>query len=388
MSNSPPSGGKYLAPDERVVMFDGTIKEARDIRQGDLLMGDDSTSRTVLVTTSGVGEMFRIVPIKGEPYVVHGSHRIALVSTSKPMLVPWTDGRYKVMWVESGIQKSKSFRPINEENRQRATDFMPTVRQVDYFDITVNEYINKSNWWKALYKGYRIGIDWPYQEVPLDPYLLGAWLGDGTSSKPEITNVDEEIVDYLEEAYNEMGLVMTSRPSKPITHYATKQNWSRNDPNMFMQALRWLNVLNNKHIPHIYKINSRNFRLALLAGLLDTDGTYSNNVYGIVQKRKELLYDIAFVARSLGFRATVNEVQRTCTNAPGGPKTGTYYQCYIGGSGLEEIPTKLARKQAHERLDPRDALRTGFSIESLGPRYYCGFQLDGNHCLLKDFTVS
>jgi hypothetical protein len=265
---------------------------------------------------------------------------------------------------------------------------MPTVRQVDYFTITVDEYVKKSKHWKALYKGYKVGIEWSEQEVPLDPYLFGAWLGDGTSTKPEITNIDKEITDYLEAIYNEMGLEMTSSPSKPITHYASKKNWNCNNPNMFMRALRQLDVLNNKHIPDIYKINCRAILLELLAGLLDTDGSYGSNVYAITQKRKRLLYDIAFIARSLGFRATVKEVQCTCTNAPGGPKVGTYYQCYIGGSGLDEIPTKLSRKQAHQRYDPRDALRTGFSVESLGPHNFCGFELDGNHCLLKDFTVA
>jgi hypothetical protein len=150
-----------------------------------------------------------------------------------------------------------------------------------------------------------------------------------------------------------------------------------------------LNLINNKHIPVIYKANSRDVRLDELAGALDTDGYYCGNCYEIIQKRQDLLYDIAFVARSLGFCAIVRPVQKTCTNAPGGPKTGTYYKCSISGSGLEEIPVKMTKKKAHERLQEKDALRSGFTVEPLGIGKYCGVNLEGDHrYLLKDFTVT
>ena len=57
--------------------------------------------------------------------------------------------------------------------------------------------------------------------------------------------------------------------------------------NIFTDILRKFNLVNNKHIPHVYKCNSRENRLRLLAGLIDTDGsldTNRDNSYDFIQK--------------------------------------------------------------------------------------------------------
>jgi hypothetical protein len=379
----------YLAPNERVIMFDGTMKKIQDLIKGDILMGADSFPRKIRNTFTGVDEMFKIVPIIGEPYTVTGSHIISLVSTCKPTISIISNNQYAVKWCENGTRKFKSFRPLTEEGKQRAIKFMNTVPQIDYINMSLRDYMNKSNGWKAYYKGYRIGVRWPDQYVPLDPYILGAWLGDGSSNGPEITNIDEEILDHLRSVFDDMDLIMTPRLNKSITYGISRKDRSHGVENQLTDSLRQMDLINNKHIPQIYKTNSKDVRLEVLAGLLDTDGHYQGNCYEITQKRQDLLYDIAFVARSLGFCATVSEVQKTCTNAPGGPKTGTYYRCGISGSGLEEIPVKISKKKAHERQQAKDALRFGFTVQPLGLGPYCGFELEGNHrYLLKDFTVT
>jgi len=50
--------GKCLGPDVPVIMFDGSMKRARDIKNGDLLLGPDGTPRKVSGTTSGVDDMY------------------------------------------------------------------------------------------------------------------------------------------------------------------------------------------------------------------------------------------------------------------------------------------------------------------------------------------
>jgi len=136
-----------------------------------------------------------------------------------------------------------------------------------------------------------------------------------------------------------------------------------------MELLKQYKLVNNKHIPDIYKYNTREIRLQVLAGLLDTDGYLSrNNCYEIIQKRKILSDDIVFLARSLGFYCSQNSCQKTCTNSSKGSVTGTYYRCNISSTNLDLIPTKLSRKQCIKNNLRTDPLNIGFKIEKINDK--------------------
>lgn len=70
--------GKCLGKHTPVLMYDGGIKNVEDIQTGDLLMGPDSRPRTVLSTTKGRGELFKIIPRKGQPWVCNDVHVLTL----------------------------------------------------------------------------------------------------------------------------------------------------------------------------------------------------------------------------------------------------------------------------------------------------------------------
>ena len=73
-----PGVGKCLHPETQIIMNDLSLKQAKDIRVGDFLLGDDGTEREVLSTTSGREEMFEIHQELGEIYVVNKSHILTL----------------------------------------------------------------------------------------------------------------------------------------------------------------------------------------------------------------------------------------------------------------------------------------------------------------------
>ena len=248
------------------------------------------------------------------------------------------------------------------------------------------------------YKGYKVGIEFDSKVTPFDPWLFGYWLGDGASSKTSISTNDPEIVVEHERRLEIYGLTIThqSKYDYRITsgirgalpgNFSNKEEDTRNP---MLTFLRSYDVLNNKHIPDIFKINDRKVRLEVLAGLLDSDGHFANNSYfEIIQKNEKLADDIVFLARSLGFYCSKKEVQKTCTNSPGGPKTGTYFRMNICGRKLYEIPTVLYRKQAEKVERVVDPMVTGITVEYVGKGDYYGFELDGNHrFLLGDFTVT
>ncbi len=134
-------------------------------------------------------------------------------------------------------------------------------------------------------------FDLPEVALPVAPYLLGAWLGDGTSCRAEITTYDAEIVAEIEATGQEC------RRRVAPHHYGL--------PGGLQQTLRSIGVLNDKHIPQQYLRASEPQRRALLAGLLDTDGYCSkqgNVEFSVTNERlalgtRELILSLGYQAR-------------------------------------------------------------------------------------------
>lgn len=80
--------GKCLGRDTKVLMFDGTVKNVQDIVKGDLLMGDDSTKRTVLSTTVGHGRLREIRPSIGDKWVCNDAHILTLLKDNEIIDIP------------------------------------------------------------------------------------------------------------------------------------------------------------------------------------------------------------------------------------------------------------------------------------------------------------
>ena len=76
---APTGGGKCLGYDTPVLMADGRIVPVQDVRTGDQLMGPDGQPRNVLSTTTGQELLYRVTPMKGDPYVVNASHILSLI---------------------------------------------------------------------------------------------------------------------------------------------------------------------------------------------------------------------------------------------------------------------------------------------------------------------
>ncbi|ETZ45592.1 replicative DNA helicase [Mycobacterium avium MAV_120709_2344] len=122
-------------------------------------------------------------------------------------------------------------------------------------------------------------LDLPDREFLVPPYTLGAWLGDGTSAAAQITAADPEIIMRIEAEDSGAGV------------------------GTLQARLRTIGVLGNKHIPTEYLRGSEAQRRALLAGLLDTDGTVT--VGGAVQfsvTNQRLARDVNELIVSLGYR--------------------------------------------------------------------------------------
>lgn len=154
----------------------------------------------------------------------------------------------------------------------------------------------------------------PERDLPVDPYVLGAWLGDGTSTGGGITSVDPEILENITAAGYEVG----HHPTVGQAHYIRG----------LVPALRALGVLGNKHIPQEYLFASVEQRLALLQGLMDTDGSVARDTgncefyqsdHAFAQQVRSLVASLGMIAhlrsRPSGYRDNVTGQRVECKEA-------------------------------------------------------------------------
>ena len=144
----------------------------------------------------------------------------------------------------------------------------------------------------------------PEAKLPIAPYFLGVWLGDGNSRSNQITTADPDLIPEIEKD----GYTVRSLKSHPYLHAVDDEDGKASNrwrPGM-TGRLRALGLLLNKHIPTIYLRSSEQQRRALLAGLLDTDGTVSHTGAIEFTTTNQQLAEGAFeLACSLGFRPTL-----------------------------------------------------------------------------------
>jgi hypothetical protein len=349
--------GKCFKKGTKILMHNLETKNVEDIVVGDLLMGVDSKPRKVLSLARGNEQMYECAPRTeyGKSYTVNESHILAFK------------------------ERLKSGELISRE-------------------LTVSEYLKEPQWkQKDCFVGYRVPLTFESKDTAIDPYFLGLWLGDGNSADLQIATKDFEIVTYLEEYAKNLGLSLScyqDKEKKKCPMYAIssgkEKGRKKSGSNKLLDAVKNYSLLKNKHIPNEFLQNSKEVRLAVLAGLIDSDGHRSKkagkeNNCEITFKNKKLAEDVVFLARSIGLRATI-------TPKTGSIKkinfSGTYWRISIYGD-LSEVPTKIERKKyacAGLRENPTNY---GFDLVAKGLGDYYGFTLEeGDRLfLLDDLTV-
>jgi len=346
-----PSMGKCLGKGTPVMMYDGRTKPVEDVEVGDRLMGDDGSPRRVQSLARGREPMYWVRQKRGMDYRVNESHILSL-------------------------KKSRS-----GDRRPRGS----------VTDISVHDYLQKSDKWKDDNKGFKAPASFPEQPVPLDPYLLGLWLGDGKAGNARIYSTDDKVVSYLQQTTDARGDTLRIHDAdRSCPSYLIRSGTQGlADRNRSVQAvLRTLGVLNDKHIPHLYIGNSREKRLRLLAGLIDSDGHLNaghGGTYEITPSSRRLAEQIKYLCDTLGYRTSLTEKTARIASTD---HTATAYRVRFNGN-VDEIPVRVDRKKAGEWTDRRNWRVTGIEVEPDGVGDYYGFTLDGNgRFLLADGTVT
>jgi len=367
------------AKGQLVLLHDGRLAPVESITVGDKLMGPDSAPREVMKLCRGRGKMFKIVPLHGHEFIINEDHILALYLTP---------GQYIVDKNSVRCRKHCNYAPTE-----------PCAK--GYFTVSVKDFLNMSRHKRDSCKLYTSdAVDFSnLGNLKIPPRILGLWLGDGHSRTSAITTADAEVENEWISYATRLGLSVRCQKKhqarcKSIFISAGSAGRNRNKrsgrfensgKNTVLRLLKEYNLINNKHIPFQYKTASRNDRLNLLSGLLDSDGYYANKCFYFYSTSKTIATDTAFLARSLGFTARLPAPRfKKC-------QTGNGAWCYTVSifGRIEDIPTHLLRKKADKSNSNRQHNVTGFSIKHLDENDFYGFTLDRDGLyLLDDFTVT
>lgn len=463
-----------LAPDTPVLMWNGTITSAKNIVIGDELVGDDGQIRIVTQTTSGIDDMYSIEDNRGVKFSVNSQHILTLQYNDN-FEIKWKESKSSwyfnyfdgttircVSIVTSELDsKDKHYNAstVNKEQGYAAIQNICANLTTQYdsstlIDIKLEDYLALSTFSKrGLYMVSNLNcIQWKRASVPIDPYILGAWLGDGDAAGKGFTSADEEIIKSFVTYLKTIGGEVTHHTNSNHDgyHYSIKRKGTGYLPaigsgktskqscigctssnveikhntcdwiceyepselemnhelckrcdaarlNPFTQQLRDANLFKNKHIPVAYMVNDKETRLQLLAGFIDTDGTIKENHSDIVfieisqskRQHEHLIYAIDFIAKSLGYATSIYTTRSMDQTKAG--EDMRLLTIRIMGNHLDEIPTRIKRKQivySQQRLT-KTIHFTRFTVTHLGKDTFCGWSIDKNErFLLGNFVVT
>jgi len=339
------SWGKCLGRDVRVLRADGATCAAHEVRDGDLLMGPDSEPRTVRATTAGRGPMYRVVPMRGDSWECNWAHVLTLVSSRTGKII----------------------------------------------DISVEDFLKKTATFRHQHRLFHVGVEYPDHDlVPVDPWFVGVWYGDGTKDliTVSVTTEDHEISDGLAAVAANWGLHLrcNRKPGNSAAAYALAGTRSQagSSGNPLIRVMRQI-YGDGLALPRAYTHGTRKTRLEFLAGLIDSDGfKHGDRVCEVLTKNEEWATGLRLLCRSLGLQAKIYRK----TGVPG-YEDRVYWRVQISGD-LSVVPTRIARKRFPPSPDARrSCLRVGFTIEPIGDGEFCGWELDRDgRFLLADYTVT
>lgn len=212
-------------------------------------------------------------------------------------------------------------------------------------------------------------IQCPPRELPIEPYLLGAWLGDGHKRGGAITKPSERLWNEIQGRGHTLG-----------------QEWKQNDGTRTVLGLRTKLIATglqyNKHIPDEYMRASEQQRRDLLAGLMDTDGSYNKARKECVyySTDKQLAENVEELLLTLGYRTYLSEYE-----ANGFGLTTTAYAVKFRATDASPFITKAeqfpnvvpARHRSWRRLitdvEPVPTVATQcIAVDSPDSSYLCG----------------
>lgn len=306
----PPRVGKALADDTPILTRKGW-KNHGDLVVGDEVIGMDGKFKKVIAVHPKCQLDVLVEFTNGETIQCHENHEWLFYDRAKQRETLRETHEYEAQKLESG-------EPGKRGHRYR-------------FQVPKKKYV----------EGER-------KNLPLDPYALGVWLGDGANRNPRIANdkhdyaIIQKMVDH--------GLRIRWQTEHKITH-VMYYDFDMRKPLQEMGLCHSRKRM-PKRIPDVYLTASIEQRLELLAGLLDTDGSFreKENRYVFTTVEESLRDSFVELISTFGWRHSIVVYSPKVSSSGVVGKRDTY--C-VGFNPDCEIPCALERKQNHRFSKPR-----------------------------------
>ena len=298
--------GKALALDTEVPTPDGW-RTMGALRPGDRVFGPDGEPRPVVAVSE----------------VMTGRECREVVFSDGTTVIADLDHQWEVATRYDrtrGVTRVMTTRAIETAGVKRGTEYQFHVRQSR-------------------------PLRYDQRALPVDPYVLGAWIGDGTSTKAEITCADPEILHQI----HHCG-VGVRRASGPLQYRLGGVGHTRDPetgqyvPNASLNSLlRGMGRFGNKHLPDAYRTGSFAQRSALLTGLMDTDG-YVDALgrCDVTTVKANLATEYHELVASLGFRPVTVEKRAVLNGRDCGPR---YEVQFTPDRPVFRLPRKRLRQK-------------------------------------------
>ena len=396
-------------PETEIMMWDGSIKLAKDIIIEDILIDDIGNPTTVRTTCSGFKNMYDVIPDK-DNFIKHrvtDNHILTLKIRNHKVIRNSNRKNKKITHIVEFLNRENlKIQKKNFNSFKEAEEFVKSFDDDDTLDITIEKYLELNKNTRNRLVLFKVPeINWTKKDIEMDPYLLGMWLGDGLSDGTGFAlnyKTDFETLAYWEKWAEENEAIITKgeRYSFSIVSQKNKEETisglcNRVEEPPLKKYLRKYNLLKNKHIPNDYLTNDRETRLKVLAGLVDTDGSVraEGREIRICQgpANYRIIEDVHTLAMSLGFSCNVKEGRSQWRDKKSKEKKfNTYKKLTITGHKIYEIPTLLPRKKLSIIENNTQILRNNsfmcskFKLKTAGIGPYVGWQLhdkSGRFCL-------
>ena len=235
------------------------------------------------------------------------------------------DGNLCNVKVVSNIHNKKCLKIIFDNNEEIVSDYehrwlvskingksiknivMTTQEIQDYYEKMNLKYNNQIPSYLQLRIFNTKPLSIKNKTLPIDPYVLGVWLGDGHKQDNKITQEREDIWNEIKERGYDIGEDVSQGGAGKAT---TRTIFG------IRKYLKELNLLENKHLPEKYLLSSETQRLDLLRGFMDADGYYNPKRKRFVlgtTKREQIDIAVPLLA-SLGIKPTVIECNKYCND--------------------------------------------------------------------------
>lgn len=289
-------GGKALYNRSMIPTPTGWI-ELRDLSVGDHIF--DETGAVCRVTaTSKVfldHDCYEVVFDDGERIVADAEHRWWTLTVSDREALHKRSDEYRARRRATRPSRGTGKRPdLSSRNQKSAVDYQsaPVVGGVRTTkEIAETLVVGRQKNHSVPIAG---ALDLPEASLPVPPYALGAWLGDGNSRTGRIYlhDDDSEILDRIRAEGFNVRKIESDKFAWCVLGLA--------------KPLRLAGFRTNKHIPSLYLRASIKQRFELLRGLMDTDGTCDKDGGAeFTGTNERLCRDVLELARSLGLKATL-----------------------------------------------------------------------------------